>query len=331
MMKKLSVVIPCYCSEKTVENIVQRICKTIEKDGRYTYEIICVNDASKDNTFEVLKCCADHNERVKVIDFSKNYGQHAALMAGFREATGDIVVCLDDDGQNPPEEMFKLIDKLEEGYDLVSAKYVSEKRGFIRDVGTKISFAMSHYLIGKPQDIDLNSYYVFKSFILKYVTRYQNPYPFIHGQILQVTQNMANVELPRNERESGQSGYNLKKLISLWMNGFTAFSEKPLVVAGYLGFFSAFIGFVVAIVTIVRKLMNPIVPAGYTSMIACVLFMGGLILIFCGLLGEYIGRIYISINNVPQYAIRQKINVVSDEKDNKKTEWEVESEKSTCS
>lgn len=327
-MKKLSVIIPCYCSEKTVADIINRVRKTIVDDGRYEYEIVCVNDASKDDTFKVLCKCAKVDKNVKVIDFSKNYGQHSALMAGFREAQGDIIVCLDDDGQNPPEEMFKLIDKLDEGYDLVSAKYVAEKRGFVRKVGTKISFAMSHYLISKPKNIDLNSYYVFRSYILEYITQYHNPYPFVHGQILQVTQNIANVELPRDERTNGESGYNFKKLFSLWLNGFTAFSEKPLVVAGYLGFLSAVIGFVVAIVTIIRKIINPSVLAGYTSMIACMLFMGGIILIFCGLLGEYIGRIYISINNVPQYAIRQKINTV----ENKMSKYEEkDSEENTCS
>lgn len=313
-MQKLSFIIPCYCSEKTIGNIIERIIKTVTVDGRYEYEIICINDASKDMTFEVLKRQALLNKQIKVISFSKNYGQHAALMAGFRHADGDIIVCLDDDGQNPPEEMFKLIDKLEEGYDLVSARYVNDKRGFIRQIGTKISFAMSDYLLGKPKDIDLNSYYVFRCFILDYITRYHNPYPFVHGQILQVTKNLANVELPRNKREEGSSGYNLKKMVSLWMNGFTAFSEKPLVLAGYLGFFSALLGFLLAIITVIRRLFNPAMSAGYASLMACVLFMGGVILVFCGLLGEYIGRIYISVNNAPQYAIRETINT---EKKNK--------------
>ena len=316
-MEKLSFVIPCYNSEKMIGGVLQRIITTVEADQRFDYEIICVNDSSRDNTFEVLRECAKDNKKIKVISLSKNYGQHAALMAGFHQVVGDYVVCLDDDGQNPPEEMFKLIDKLLEGYDLVSAKFVNEKRKFIRKMGTKVSLAMSSYLIGKPRDIDLNSYFVFRRYIVEYITRYNNPYPFVLGQILQVTRNMANVELPRPEREMGESGYSLKKLISLWMNGFTAFSEKPLVVAGYFGFTSAFAGFVLAIVTIIRKFINPQMPAGYASTIACLLFMGGIILFFCGLLGEYIGRIYISINNVPQFAVRDKINIEVEPDDNK--------------
>lgn len=308
-MEKLSFVIPCYNSEKMIRGVIERIVKTVEMDHRFDYEIICVNDSSSDNTFKVLKESAKENKRIKVISLSKNYGQHAALMAGFHQVTGDYVICLDDDGQNSPEDMFKLIDKLLEGYDLVSAKFVNEKRKFIRKIGTKISLGMSSYLIGKPKEIDLNSYFVFRRYIVEYIIQYNNPYPFVLGQILQVTRNMANVELPRPERESGASGYSLKKLISLWMNGFTAFSEKPLVIAGYIGVFSAFAGFVMAVIIIIRKLITPQMPAGYASTISCLLLMGGLILFFCGLLGEYIGRIYISINNVPQFAIRDKINI----------------------
>ena len=307
-MEKLSFVIPCYCSQSTICNIVSRIIKTVEEVGRYDYEIICVNDCSKDNTWEALRNIASESKKIKAVNLSTNYGQHAALMAGFHYVEGDIIVCLDDDGENPPEQMFKLINKLEEGYDLVSVKYVSDNRGFIRSIGTQISLFMAQHLIGKPKNVDINSYSVFRKFIIQYLLRYENPYPFVFGQVLQVTKNVANVEIERGKRESGVSGYNISKLLSLWMNGFTAFSEKPLVIAGYFGIASAFIGFIVAIITIIRRILNPGMSAGYASLMACVLFMGGVILVFCGLLGEYIGRIYISINKVPQYAVKEVIN-----------------------
>ena len=143
-MEKLSFVIPCYRSQNSVGNVIDRIVKTVEADGRYDYEIVCVNDYSPDNTLDSLKKIALDNEKVKVIALSRNFGQHSALMAGFNYVTGDIVVCLDDDGQNPPEEMFKLIDKLDEGYDLVSAKYEGEKRSFIRIIGTKNDRKIKH-------------------------------------------------------------------------------------------------------------------------------------------------------------------------------------------
>lgn len=307
-MKKLSFVIPCYRSEKTISGVVSEIITTVEKDGRYDFEIICINDHSPDNTYQVLKKISK-NPKVKVLDLSRNFGQHSALMAGFQYASGDIIVCMDDDGQTPPKEMFKLINKLEEGYDLVSAKYEEEKRSPFRKLGTKISFAMSSYLIGKPKDIDLNSYYVFRRYVLDEVIKYTNPYPFVHGLILRVTRNMANVKIERQERKEGKSGYNFLKLFSLWMNGFTAFSEKPLRIASVIGFFCALAGFIYGIVVIVRKILDPSILVGYSSMMAVILFLCGIIMLFLGLLGEYIGRIYISINNAPQYAIRETINI----------------------
>ena len=308
-MRKLSFVIPCYRSADSISQVVHEIIKTVESDARFEYEIICINDCSPDNTYQVLKQLSQENLKIKVIDLSRNFGQHSAFMAGFNHVTGDIIVCLDDDGQNPPSEMFKLIDKLDEGYDLVSAKYSKKKHSLFRKIGTKISFAMSSYLVGKPKDIDLNSYYVFKRYVLDEVIKYDNPYPFVHGLILRVTRNMANVEIDHKERQSGSSGYNLKKLFGLWMNGFTAFSEKPLRIASIIGCICAGLGFLYGLIIIIRKLLNPEILVGYSSMMAVILFLCGMIMLFLGLLGEYIGRIYISINNAPQYAIRETINI----------------------
>lgn len=307
-MKKLSFVIPCYGSEMSIANVVGDIISTVESDGRYDYEIICVNDCSPDGTCEVLKKLAK-NKKLKVIDLARNFGQHAATMAGFHYVSGDIVVCLDDDGQNPPSEMFKLIDKLEEGYDLVSARYTNKKHSWFRRFGSKVSMAMSSALVGKPKDIDLNSYCVLRRFVVDEVIKYKNAYPFIHGLMLRVTRNIANVEILHKERETGHSGYNFKKLFSLWMNGFTAFSEKPLRVASFIGCFCALSGFIFGIVVIIRKIIYPEILLGYSSIMAVMLFLCGIIMLFLGLLGEYIGRIYISINNAPQYVVRETYNL----------------------
>ena len=308
-MKKLSFVIPCYRSEHSVGDVIKEIIETVENDGRYNYEVICVNDCSPDGTWLVLKELAEGNPKIKILDLSRNFGQHSALMAGFHYVTGDIIVCLDDDGQNPPKQMFKLIDKLEEGYDLVSAKYVKKKHSLIRRIGTKISFAMSSYLVGKPKDIDLNSYYVFRRYVLDEVIKYKNPYPFVHGLILRVTRNMANVEIEHRERQEGNSGYSLLKLFALWMNGFTAFSEKPLRIASIFGCICAVLGFLFGIIIIIRKLIDPNIMMGYSSIMAVILLLCGIIMLFLGLLGEYIGRIYISINDAPQFAVRETVNV----------------------
>ena len=312
---KLSFVIPCYRSAQSIGDVIARIERTVEQDGRYDYEIICVNDYSPDNTLEVLRQLAAQDHKIKVIALTRNFGQHSALMAGYNHVTGDIVVCMDDDGQNPPEEMFRLIDKLDEGYDLVSARYANKKHSWFRRMGSKLSMAMSTYLIGKPKDVDLNSYCVFRRFVADEVVKYKNAYPFVHGLMLRVTRNIANVEIDHQEREAGSSGYNLKKLVALWMNGFTAFSEKPLRLASLLGFLCAALGVFWGIFVIIRKLVHPGIIAGYSSMMAVILILAGINMLFLGLLGEYIGRIYICINNSPQYAIRETINLDKEEKD----------------
>lgn len=307
--KMISVVIPCYRSEKSIREVVERVKKTIEKDNRYEYEIICVNDYSPDNTLEVLRDIAKQDKKVKVVSLSRNFGQHGALMAGFHYIKGDIVLCLDDDGETPPEQMFLLIDKLEnEDYDLVSARYKEDARGIVRALGSKVSMAMSHFLVGRPKEVDLNSYYVFKSYIIKEVIKYNNPYPFVHGLILRVTRNMANVDIEREARITGSSGYSFRKLLGLWMSGFTAFSEKPLRIATYLGVISSVVGFVSAIVVLVKKLMNPDMPVGYASTLIVMLVLFGIVMLLLGLLGEYIGRMYISINNAPQFVVKEEIN-----------------------
>ena len=308
--KKISVVIPCYKSEKTIASVIKRTEDTIINDGRYDFEIICINDYSPDGTLQELKRIATEDNKVKVISLSRNFGQHGALMAGFHYIQGDIVLCLDDDGETPPEKMFLLIDKMiKENYDLVSAKYEEDNRTFIRSAGSKISSAMSHFLIGRPKEVQLNSFYCFNCFIIKEVIKYDKPYPFVHGLILRVTKNMANVSIDRGERITGGSGYTFTKLLGLWMNGFTAFSEKPLRLAAYLGVISSIFGFVAAIIVIIRKLQHPAMPVGYASTLVVMLFLFGIVMMVLGMLGEYIGRMYISINNAPQFVVKEEINI----------------------
>lgn len=311
-MRKISFVIPCYYSEKTVADVIKRIIKTVMADGNYDYEIICVNDGSTDGTYAILRKLSKKNCRIKVIDLARNFGQHAALMAAFNYVTGDFVICLDDDGQNPPEEMFSIIDKLEEGYDLVSAKYEKEKkRSLLRRIGSKVSFAMSHYLINMPKDIELNSYYGMKRFVVNEIIKYKNSYPFVHGLALRVTRNIANVSMRHDARTVGTSNYTFKSLLKLWLNGFTAFSEKPLRLAAVTGIICSMLGIVSAIVIIIQRLTGHIQSIGYASMMAALLLFSGIIMMFLGLLGEYIGRMYICINNAPQYAIRETQNIES--------------------
>lgn len=308
-MRKLSFVIPCYLSENTISFVVQEIIDTVElRKSEFIYEIILVSDNSPDNVFQVIKELAGKNINIKGIELAKNFGQHSALMTGYKECTGDIIISLDDDGQTPANELFSLIDKLDEGYDVVYAAYPSIKQSSSRVIGSRINKIMMEKLIGKPKSIEATSYFACRKFIISEILRYENSYPYIGGLIFRATSNIANVTVNQRERIAGKSGYNLKKLISLWLNGFTAFSVKPLRIATFSGFVCAAGGFAYGIYTIIHKITNPETPAGWSSLMTALLFIGGMIMLILGLMGEYIGRIYICINSSPQYVIRDAVN-----------------------
>jgi len=310
-MKTVSFVIPCYRSENTVEHVVKEIKDTMsgyELAKKYTYEVILINDCSPDNTLGTIRRLCEEDFHIKGIGFSRNFGQHAALMAGLRHAQGDYVVCLDDDGQTPADEVGKLLDKLEEGFDAVYAAYDHKQHSAFRNLGSKVNELMTRMMLNKPSDLYISSYFAVKRFVVEDMIRYENSYPYVIGLVLRATKNIANVMVNHREREEGSSGYTVKKLLGLWFNGFTAFSVKPLRLATCVGAFSAFVGFLYGFYTIIKKFINPDVPLGFSSMMAALVFFGGMIMIMLGLIGEYIGRIYISLNNSPQYVIRERMN-----------------------
>ena len=303
-MRKLSFVIPCYRSEKTIEKVVQSIrCLMEQQEDRY--EIILVNDCSPDNVWSVIKSMSKEQENILAVDLTRNFGQHSALMAGYHMATGNIIVSTDDDGQTPVEEVYSLIEKLEAGYDVVFARYKVKRQSVFRKFGGMINERMTEYLINKPRGIKATSFFVTHSFIIKEILRYNSAYPYIGGLIFRTTRNIGNVDVEHHERIRGKSGYTLRKLLSMWLNGFTAFSVKPLRIATFFGFICAAVGVIYGIVTIIRKLTIPEIQMGYSSMLVSILLVGGIIMLLLGIIGEYLGRIYICMNNAPQYVIRE--------------------------
>lgn len=302
--KKISFVIPCYYSQDTVSDVVKDICKEFPRES-YNIEIVLVNDGSKDNTFSVLKSLADEDERVVAINLAKNFGQDGATMCGLTNATGDYMVVLDDDGQNPPAEAHKLLDEIEKGYDAVFAKYHQKKDTAFKKFGHDLNDKMVTSLIGKPKDIELNSYFVITSFVRDEMIKYQGAYPYIWGLILRSTDNLANVYVEHKSREVGKSTYTLSKLVGLWFDGFISFSVKPLRVTSVLGVVATFIGFILLLIIVIRTLMNGDVE-GWTSIMSAIMIVGGLQMLMLGMLGEYVGRIFINGNNSPQYIVRDK-------------------------
>ena len=306
--EKISFVIPCYNSTKTIGCVVREIKEVMQNVlSRYDYEVVLVNDGSPDGTtYDAILDIVNREDNIKGINLARNFGQPSAVMAALNHTTGDYVVCGDDDGQTPFNELPKLMQKIEEGYDLVEAKYaVREKRSLFRRLGTLANEGMATWLISKPKGLELTTYWVTKRFVVDQMIAYPNSYPYLGGLMLRATQTACNVDVTHRERLSGKSGYNLKKMIELWLNGFTSFSVKPLRLMSIIGIIVAVLGFIYGLFVIITKIVDPTVNAGYSSIMAIMLFMFGVLFFFMGIIGEYVGRIYISLNKAPQFVVRQ--------------------------
>lgn len=303
-MSKFSFVIPCYRSENTLPLVVNEIKSEMAKRPDDEYEIVFVNDCSPDNVWQVIqKLVAEDDNRIG-INLARNFGQHAALMAGYGKCTGDYVLSLDDDGQTPLDSLGDMISKLEEGYDVVYAYYTEIKQNVFRRFGTWMAKKMGEIMLESPKELKGSSFYIARKYIIDEMVKYKNSYPYLGGLVLRTTRNITCIPTNHRARLQGTSGYSFRRLLSLWMNGFTAFSVKPLELSTVLGFIFAFAGFIYAIVTIIRKIVGITQVEGWSTVVALMLIMGGIIMIMLGLIGEYIGRIYISINNSPQYVIK---------------------------
>lgn len=299
----ISIVTPCYYCEKTIRSVVDDVVKEIAPIHN-DYEIILVNDGSRDSSWEVLKQIADENLHVKAIDLGKNYGQASALMCGYNHCKGDVIVTLDDDGQNDPKEVKKMIEKLEEGYDAVFADYIKKKDTLFKKWGHNINNIMARIMLKKPNGLELNHFFVMNKYICDEIIKYKGPYPYVWGLILRCTDKLANVKVEHKEREIGNSTYTLRKLVSLWINGFTSFSIIPLRLSSLLGIIMACSGLIYGIFLFVKFLSGEIAVQGWMSTTSIILILGGVQLIMIGMLGEYVGRIFLTDNKEPQYSVR---------------------------
>ena len=306
----ISFVIPCYRSQATLPSVIREIQETMEGLRQYTYEVVLVNDCSPDDTFETIRELCRENANMTGINLAKNFGQHSALMAGFHQIKGDIVVCLDDDGQTPADEVGKLLEGIEKGADVVYAKYAHKHHSGFRNWGSHVNELMTRVMLGKPKDLYVSSYFAARRFVVDEMIKYEYPYPYVIGLVLRTTKNIVNVEVNHRDRLEGTSGYTLGKLLNLWFNGFTAFSVKPLRIATVTGAGCALLGFAYGIYTIIKKIFinPPGLVTGFSALMSVLVFMGGMLMLMLGLVGEYMGRMYISMNRSPQYVVREIVN-----------------------
>lgn len=307
-MDIVSIIIPCYRSEYTIEHVVESIRHAFEKETAYDYQIVLVNDGSPDNTAQAIRMLCQKDPKVCGVDLTRNFGQEAARFAGIPYVCGKYVVYMDDDGQHDPTDIFPMIQKLDEGFDVVFAELQNRTGSIFKIVTSKLHQKIGELIGNMPKGIKLSSFIVCNRAIIDAMLQYHSPFPTIGAYFLCVTTKFANVKVNYHEREAGASGYNLRRLLSLWLRSFTNFSMVPLRMATILGFLFAGIGGVVVVVTLIRKFLNPAILLGYTSIMASIYLVGGIMLLLLGLSGEYIGRIYMTVSDKPQYVIRETMN-----------------------
>lgn len=309
----VSVVIPCYNSEKNIESVIADLDRVFSS-MKLEFEYILVNDCSKDNTFIAISGIARKRSNVTAIDLAKNSGQHAAIMAGFHYAAGDVVVTCEDDGQTNADVFPLLYEKIESGYDVATVRMTDRgHRSFFRKAGSEVANIMNSLLIYSNNDRPVSIIFMARKFVIDELIKYDQPFPYLNGLVSRTTGNIAEVDSVQKSRNEGHSGYNFRKLLNLWLNGFTAFSIRPLRVSVILGAVSSMLGLIMAVIVIVRKLiLMDGVGAGWTSIIAVILIMSGLILAVLGMIGEYIGRIYLCINQTPQFVVRDIVGNKAD-------------------
>jgi len=303
---KISVIIPVFNAQSTIAELVNKLISEIS--SRYDFEIVLVNDYSSDNSHaECLKLYKENKNHVKYLSLAKNFGEHNAVMAGLNKVTGDHAVIMDDDFQNPISEVLKLIDfSVNSDFDVVYTYYEDRMHKKWRNLGSNLHNYMARVLLKKPKDLYLSSFKCMNKFLIKEIIKYDLPYPYIDGLILRSTSNIGKVKVIHKPRHEGQSGYTLRKLIKLWSNMFTSFSVIPLRVSIFVGLAFSIIGFLAAIYTVIEHFIVPHLPQGFSFTMTAIFIFAGIQLISLGMIGEYIGRIFISQNKQPQYTVREE-------------------------
>ncbi len=303
----LSIVVPVYRSAKILPMLVSKIQSELlhtNLEGRY--EIILVNDASPDESWQVILALASQHPFLKGISLRRNFGQHNATMAGLNYAAGATVVIMDDDLQHPPEAIPALVAALNEGFDVCYTNYLNRQHLAWKKVGSWFNNLAASYLLGKPRGLYLSSFKAVRKEVIDEVIRYDGPYAYVDGLILDVTRSITSIDIQHQPRKDGTGNYNLRKSLSLWLKMATSFSIIPLRLATYIGFLISALSFMGGCLVVVQKLLHPEVSVGWTSLISTVLFIGGVQILCIGMLGEYLGRAYLKLNCKPQFVISER-------------------------
>lgn len=305
---KLSVVIPVYNSQDTLRLLIDTLFEVLYS---YNIEVVLVNDASKDNSECICEQLAKSNSRIKFISLRRNSGEHNAVICGLNYCTGDYIAVIDDDLQNPPSEIIRLLNKaITDDCDVVYAQYETKQHSFWRNLYSRLNNSFAVYVLNKPHGLYLSSFKVMKQEIVREIITYKGPFPYIDALILRCTDNIGSEKVLHESRRNGKSNYTLRKLFSLYLNMFINFSHKPLRFITIAGGFISVVSFIAIIYVVLERIIINNEPPGWSFLATLLLFLIGLVFVVIGLLGEYIGKILMALNNAPQYVIKNKINTV---------------------
>ncbi|WP_254452460.1 glycosyltransferase [Roseicella sp. DB1501] len=301
----LSIVVPVYRGATTVGRLVEALSALRPEGG---LEIVLVNDGSPDNSAEV---CRELQARATVpvtyLEHARNFGEHNAVMTGLRHARGAYVITMDDDLQNPPEEVLKLYDHARlGGWDVVYTRYAEKQHEGWRNLGSRFANRVADTLLDKPKGLYLSSFRCMSALVVREVAKYRGPYPYVDGLIMQVTQRISSIEVLHLARAEGRSNYTLKRLIRLWLNLATNFSVLPLRLAIFAGIAMGILGFLLALLVVAEAMMSG-TPSGWASSMTTMLLLAGVQFLILGVLGEYVGRAFLSANGKPQGVVREII------------------------
>ena len=302
---KYSIIIPCYKSALSIRQVVEETGKELNRLGRTPFEFVLVDDYSPDggDTLRELRALADENDFVRVVELAQNAGQHNAVMAGLNVADGDVLIAMDDDGQTHWSQLSVLFNEFDKGFDIVYGYYPEKKHSGFRNFGSWINYVSFRVLIGKPKDLKTSSFWIIRKYVRDYVVQYKSQYTHLQGLFLRTTRNISSVPVKHFDRTHGKSGYTIKKLIGLWSN-VMGFSIVPLRIARNTGLFFSVLSLLGALAIVLKKILAPTSAVGWYSMMVCICFFSGLIMLFLGLIGEYLGRMYLGMSNNPQFVIR---------------------------
>lgn len=301
----LSIVVPVYRGAATVGRLVEALSALDPAGG---LEVVLVNDGSPDNSGDVCRALAA-TARIPVtyIEHARNYGEHNAVMTGLRHARGAYVITMDDDLQNPPEEVLKLYDHARlGGWDVVYTRYAEKRHEGWRNLGSRFANRVADALLDKPKGLYLSSFRCMSALVVAEIAKYGGPYPYVDGLIMQVTQRIDSIEVLHLARAEGRSNYTLKRLVLLWLNLATNFSILPLRLAILAGVVMGIFGLMGAAVVVTEAMVSG-TPSGWASSMTITLLVAGVQFLILGVLGEYVGRAFLSANGKPQGVVRQVI------------------------